>query len=253
MPVEITIKQALVKRTVYSLILDPALFKTYLDNCIRIGKLSALYKDPNILIAFYNSGTTLSTAIQTAINANTDAPILTNEEQIALAMAAGLGWLNSYADQVEVIANLAVNRVTQEQAAINITQSNLSYQSLAPVSKGVPVAPSFAGEVGTGPGAIDININNLEPYNPSRTVLISISDPLVTDPITPPSIVSVVNGQMNIQTFGPSNISIVIIPGKGRLAKFKALVTGIYHNFYGFCSNGKNKNSTISAKVSVKL
>ena len=253
MPIEVAIKPALVKTSDYSLITDPILFMDYMNDCIRIGKLATLYKDPNITTAFYDAGTMLSGLIQSTVDTYNDAPIDSNKELVEVAMANGLVWMNSYASKVEVIANLPANRVTQAQAAVNISQSNLTYQALTQVSKGTPVSPDLAGKVGTGPGAVDVSIINVEPFNPSRTLIVSVQQPLLTDPITPPANVTVVGDQMNIQTFGPTNISIKIIPGKGRLARFKALVTGVFQDFYGFCSNGKNKNSTLSPKITVKL
>jgi hypothetical protein len=253
MPIIVTIKPAFVKTTDYSTITDPITFMDFMNDCIRIGKLAALYKDPAIPIAFYDSGTLLSSLIQSTVNTYNDAPIEANEEQVEIAVANGLVWMNSYASKVEVIANLPVNRTTQGQAAANILFSNLNYQALTQVKKGTPLPLDLAGKIGVGLGAVDLSIINDEPFNPSRSLLVSVQQVLVTDPVTAPSVVTVVGDQMNIQTFGPTTISIKFIPGKGRLAKFKALVTGVYHDFYGFCSNGKNKNSAISPKISVKL
>src|ERR1039458_1786207 len=106
MPIEVAIKPALVKISDYSFITDPIKFMEYMNSSIRTGKASVLYKVPNITSVFYDAGTVLAGAIQTAVNIHTDAPIDANEELIEIAMATGLGWMNGYAAQVQVIANL---------------------------------------------------------------------------------------------------------------------------------------------------
>lgn len=234
MPIEVVIKPALVKISEYSFITDPTKFKDYMNDSIRTGKASDFYKDPNITTVYYNAGKVLADAIKTAVDKYTDAPIDANKERIEVAMASGLVWMNGYAAQVQVIANLPANRATQDEAATNILQSFLKYQALTKTMKSTPENPELSGKVVAGPGAINVNIVNGATFNPLRTVIVSVSEPLLTNPITPPSIVNVVDGQLNIETFGPSTISVNVIPGKGRLAKFKSLVTGICHDSMDF-------------------
>lgn len=246
----VLLKMVKVKRTVFTKILIASEVQTYIENCVSTGSGATLYANPTILTAFYEAGTTAAESIAGAIKTYTDAPTDANLKLIAVARTAGIEWLESYASQVEVIANLDVNRATREAAYANILVSFLSAQKLANSTKGVPETPVITGTI-SGANIISIVVTNGATYIPSQTNFVIVQLPAYTTEETPDPVVTLVKGQITVS--GASGATIYkSLSGKGKSTTVNFPVTGVRYAVYAYAQNGKKLVSDLSAKIIVQ-
>jgi hypothetical protein len=247
------LKKVKVKRTVYSRITDAGVMLKYIDDAMGMGSVAPLFKDPNILAAFYALGTAARGALKTAM----DAYNLTNTKgyhDVVLAkMALVVIWLNGYADQVETISNSDTARTTREEAAANIKLSFLTPQKLANTSKGKPETPSFTCKK-SGSDLLCEVTNGVE-YVPSTSTFFAVELPV--QPLVPPLIpdpdVTLNGDQINVIFYAPGHYASQSSGGKGTATTLKSLTTGKKYAVYAFAQNGKKLISVLSAPVIVQM
>ena len=251
-PPPVILKDVEVKETAFTDIKVPADLKQYMVNSVEKGSNAVLYADPAITASFYGKGTDAGDDIQTAIDAEKLNASDDNKLAVSNAMAAGVMWLKSYGAQVQIIANLSVNRITREQAAENILRSYLSYKKLKSDKKGDPAALVFTVEV-IGSGKIRVTIVNGTSNFPTRTNLIAIQLPSATMPLTANPVVTLADGQISVQLSGAAEVVSKSLSGKGTSTIIKVSNTGCSYIIYGFAQNGNKQVSELSAGLIVKL
>ena len=251
-PPPVILKDVEVKETVFSDIKVPADLKQYMVNCVEKGSNAVLYADPAITASFYSKGTDAGDDIQTAIDAEKLNASDDNKLAVTNAMAAGVLWLKSYSSQVELIANLSVNRSTRDQAAENILRSYLSYKQLAFEKRGTPNVLVFTVDV-IGNGKIRVTIVNGTINTPSRTNLIAIQLPAATTPPTADPVVALIDGQISVQLAGAGEVVSKSLSGKGTSTIINVSNTGTRYIIYGYAQNGNKQVSVLSAGLIVKL
>ncbi len=251
-PPPVILKDVEVKETVFSDIKVPADLKQYMVNSVEKGSNAVLYADPAITASFYAKGTDLGDDIQTAIDAEKLNASDDNKLAVSNAMSAGVMWLKSYGAQVQLIANLSVNRSTREQAAENILRSYLSYKQLTVGKKGIPSPLVFTVEV-IGTGKIRVTIVNGTINFPSRTNLIAIQLPPATTPPTANPVVTLADGQISVQLSGAAEVVSKSLSGKGTSTIINVSNTGCSYIIHGFAQNGNKQVSVLSAGLIVKL
>jgi hypothetical protein len=224
---------------------NAGILKKYMTDSIAMGSVAALFKDPNILAAYYGTGTLAANAIGTAQTAYSLAPTKGNLGTVKDKMALGVKWLDGYVGQVEVISNSDTNRTTELEAETNIKNSFLTPFKMVSGSKGSPADPHITGE-NIGTGIIDINVINGINYKPTRMTFVAVELPPVVEPPIADPIVTLENGQLSIEFFGPGKVIIQSSSGKGKFTKFTSLVAGGYYNIVAFAQNAKTKLSGLS-------
>ncbi len=230
----------------------------FINQCISKGLLAALFMNPNILTAFYTSGSTAAAALLLAINNYKASPIKANLDIVEAKMALVVIWLDSYSDQVETISNAPANRTTREEAGANIELAGLQHQALTATKKGTPVTPTFTAKNTGGGGNAEIEVTNGKTVKPNLTHFILVEIPVGTDPVTHepilPAVVSLrANGQISVSCTVPVRVETIAMAGKGKITKISHLATGISYNVYGITKNGKTLISALSAAVLLKM
>src|SRR5665213_2349613 len=171
------VKKAKVKRTVYSNITNSLVLWKYIGSCLSNGTTQALFKDPNILAAFYLLGTNAQGALKAAMDAHVIAHTKGNNDVILAKMALVVVWLDGYSDQVETISNADTNRTTYEEAVANIKLSYLTPQKPNTSSKGKPDKVEFIIKE-LGGGDILCEVTNGVDYQPSSTTFLAVELPV---------------------------------------------------------------------------
>jgi len=246
------IKKAKVKRTIYSKITDSLVMWKFIDNCITTGGLAALFKDPNILAAFYALGVAARGALKTAMDAYVAAPTKGNHDVVLAKMALVIIWLDGYSDQVETISNTDTNRTTYEEAVANIKISYLTPQKPTGGKKGKPDKVTFTIKE-LGGGDLLCEVTNGDEYQPSGTTFFAVELPAVTPTPIPSPDVSLDGDQINIVSYGPSHFASQSSSGKGNFTTLKKLNKGSRYAIYGFSQNGKKFISDLSAPIIIEI
>src|ERR1035438_6624758 len=114
------IPDVLVYRTDYKTETNPGTLKELIYASKAMGSVADLYKNTAILTAFYTSMKDAADNIGAAQDVYHLAPTKGNLGLIKLRMEDGVRIMDSYADQVEVIANDPANRDNREEAFVNI-------------------------------------------------------------------------------------------------------------------------------------
>ncbi len=252
------LKKVLVRRTDYAEIKNHEELWDFITECVAKGLVAALFMNPNILTAYYTSGTTAANALLAAINVYKAAPTTANLEIVEAKMALVVIWLDGYSDQVETISNAPANRTTRDEAAANILISGLQYQALTLTKKGTPVTPTFTAKNTGGGGNAEIEVTNGKTVKPNLTHFILVEIPVGTDPVTHepilPAVVSLrANGQISVSCTVPVRVETIAMTGKGKITKISHLATGISYDVYGITKNGKTLISALSAAVLLKM
>ena len=129
------IKKGKVKRTKYRNIKNHNVLKGLMTDYLAAGKAALLFKDPHILAAFYILGDAALLALSTAITDYNNSTNGGNIDTVRDKMALVVIWMDSYADQAEVIANDPLNRTTQAEAITNLGLAGLPTQKAAALPK----------------------------------------------------------------------------------------------------------------------
>jgi len=248
-----TLKKVKVKRTDYSKITNGIDMWTYIDNAINTGSAAILFKDPNILAAFYALGIAARLALKTAMDVHEAAPTKGNLKIVKAKMALVVIWLNGYADQVETISNSDTNRTTREEAAANILLAKLNYQQLTNGSKGKPGVVSFTvKKIGSD---LLCEVTNGVDYKPSSSTFFAVELPV--QPLVPPLIpdpdVTLDGDQINVIFYAPGHFASQSSNGKSFVTLLKSLKTGKRYAIYGFSQNGKKLISDLSAPIIIQM
>ncbi len=244
------LKNVLVKISIFMLMRRATVLKQYVEDCVSTGSAATLFKDPHITTVFYASLTNAAIAIQSAIDICTLAPTKGNKKAIKDAMAAAKLLLVSYANQVVVIANLPINAPTREVAATNIAQSHLTSQKLASSKKGNPAKPKFTA-INEGTGTVEVEITNGSDYQPSSITIVAVEQASLVAPIVPDPIVSLVGGELVVQSFMAAHVVTLSFDGKGSFGTFNSLKSGVRYKIYAYAKNGKKQISPLSDGVLV--
>ncbi len=241
---EANLEQVKVLRSIFSVEINAALVKEYIDNCVHTGSAATLFKDPHITNAFYSEGIDASNGIENAIKVCALAPTTGNKNTIIVKMEIGKLWLNNYSDRVEVISNDDANRTTREEAATNIMQSYLTPQKLRRAKKGKPEAPIIAVE-NVGTGKVDARILNGVDYKPTQTTYIAVEAAAGAS-------VSLSGNQLNVEMTSAGHVVVKSAAQKGKLIHFTGLKPGIEYLIYAYAQNGKNQVSPLSRVMKVR-
>jgi hypothetical protein len=241
-----------VLRTDYSEITDALEMKQFVLNRVNAGKASALYAIPNITAAVYNAGIFAADAIQAAIDFYVLFPTKGNAGTIKDKVALAIKWLDSLVAVVVPIANDPANCATREAAATNISIIGFAPEKLFFSSKGTPPTMVFTATY-VGDGIVEIDIIMPPDFNPTTITIVAVAIPPVTNPATPPPIVSLENGQVLItaKVFVASFTK--TITGKGKSLKLLKMNTCTNWNIYMYCQHGNTQISLLSAPVPVSL
>src|ERR1700722_15891194 len=191
------IKDVLVYRTIYKEETNAGILKEYIYSCKGMGSVAALYKNTAIPTLFYTSMQEAGDAIGAAVSVWELAPTKGNLGLVHLSMEDGVVVMDSYADQVEVIANNPSNRSSREGASVNIDLSFLTPYKLDASPKGKPDQPVLVGTHFTL-GEVAFEVTNHGDTVPTQTTVILVQLAPVTDPITPDPVVSIVNGMPKV-------------------------------------------------------
>ncbi|MEI6816459.1 MAG: hypothetical protein WCL14_07590 [Bacteroidota bacterium] len=244
------LKNVLVKIGIFIIMRRASVLKQYVEDCVSTGSAATLFKDPHITTVFYTSLTNAAIAIQTAIDICTLAPTKGNKKAIKDAMAAAKLLLVSYANQVVVIANLPINAPTREVAATNIAQSHLTPQKLSSSKKGNPAKPKFTAK-NIGTGTVEVEITNGSDYQPTSITIVAVEQAKVAEPIVQDPIVSLIRGQLVVQSAVAAQVVTLSFDGKGRFGNFDCLKSGVTYKIYAYAKNGKKQISLLSDGVLV--
>lgn len=243
------IKPVLVKRSVYTNVIDPEKLIQYIDNSKNLGSTADLFKDPHIASTFYTEGSDLAVLIKKKIDIYEGAPLPGNRTLLELAMDDGKNWLNRYALQVETISNSDANRTTREQAFGNIQLSYLTPHKIVISKKGVPETPKLDVEV-TSPGNIAVSIINGATYQPTQTNFVVVKLPPASEPQDNAPVVSLKNGQVTIVSKSAGESVTSSVTGKGRNVKLQVTPMNRYA-VYAYAQNGKKQVSELSVPIIV--
>jgi len=246
-----TLREVLVYRSTYKEETNPSVLKEYIYACNAMGSVAALFENPAIPTLFYTSMKDAADAIGTAQNVYNLAPTKGNLGLIKLRMDDGVIVLDSYADQVEVIANASDNRSTREGASVNIKLSYLTPYKLDATPKGKPDQPVMVGSHVTL-GEVAFEVTNHGDTAPTQTTFILVQLPPVTDPVTPDPVVSIVNGMPKVVFSGPGEMFTQTLVGWGKHTSFKNLIFGGKYKGYAVSQNGKKQVSDLSLGVPVQ-
>ena len=241
----VILKKILVRRMVYTRIYNSLEIMQYIIACIGAGSGSDLYQNPNIATTVYDEGLDAADAIQNAVNKHTLKPTKGNFKAIKTSIISGKGWLNKYADSVEVIANADANRNTLEEASGNILHSFLSSRKVGKSKKGNPQKPVLTWKA-IGEGNIDVEITNGKGFNATQTNFILVDSSMNAT-------VSLMNGELIIESEKIGPIRFKSAYGKGRFVHFLRLKTGKDYDLYAYSQNGNSQFSELSTKRVVSL
>lgn len=232
----------LVKRMKFTRIRDASKFNQYLTYCVEKGSGSILYQDPNIAEAFYDDGTDLIAAIKLAIDNYVKSPKKANLLIRRNKVLLGKIWLNSYADQVEKIANDDANRTTLQEAAANISGSFLTPRKIGKIRKVKPEQPELFGKY-VGYGKIDVEILNGAKYKPMMTHFILVESSMNAT-------VALRDGALFIEQEKKGQIVFKSANAKGKYTSFTGL-KNVSYDLYAYSQNGNKSISVLSAKIVV--
>ena len=245
------IKKGLVKRSGYRKNTNHNALDLLITDCIAAGSIATLFKDPHILAAFYIAGGLTKTALSTAISDYNNSTNGGSIDTVRAKMALVVIWLDSYADQVEVIANDTANRTTQEEAVANIGISHLTAQKIAKASKGRPLKPNIIGEYITG-GIIKVKVTNGNLTNYSTLTVLAVSVPPVSDPPVAPAVVTLNGDQLSVSCAVAVNVITKTIKGKPSEATFVGVNPEVSYQIYAITQNGVKLISYLSNPILVK-
>src|ERR1035441_9610310 len=244
------IKKGKVKRSGYRDERNSGKLVSLIAKCMAAGKGAVLYKDPHILALFYSDGNDAKEALETAKsdykNRTNGGSILIIEGKMALVVI----WIDSYADQVEVIANDPANRTTQEEAVANIGLSGLPAQKIGKNTKGKPAQPVLTGEYFTG-GIIKVKLTNGKAYQFTSITYIAVSVPPASEPAVAPAKVTLTGDQLSVLCAAAVHVMTKTIKGKSKSTKFTGAISLLGYNIYAITQNGAKLVSDISAVITV--
>ncbi len=244
------IKQGKVKRSGYREETNHGKIVALISKCLAAGRGAVLYKDPNISALFYSDGDDAKEALEKAMsdykNRTNGGSILNIENKMALVVI----WVDSYADQVEVIANDPANRTTQQEAVANIGLAGLPAQKMGKNTKGKPAKPVLTGEYFSG-GILKIKLTNGRAYQFTSITYVAVSIPPASDPAVAPAVVTITGDQVSVKCAAAVQVMSKTIKGKSRTAKFVGADPLLSYNIYAFTQNGKKLVSEISAVITV--
>lgn len=246
-----TMPDVLVYRSIYKDETNPGTLKEYIYAAKAMGSAAVLYENPNILTAEYTAMKNAADAIGAAQDVHHLAPTKGNLGLIKLRMDDGVGALDSYADNVEGIANDPLNRSSREGAFVNIQLSYLTPYQLDFAFKGNPDQPILTGKHVTL-GEVAFEVTNHGDTAPTQTTFILVQLPPVTDPVTPDPEVSIVNGMPKVKFYGPGEMFTQTVHGWGKHTSFKNLIFAGKYKGYAVSQNGKKQVSPLSLGVSVQ-
>src|SRR5665213_462921 len=181
--------------TDYSKISDPAELKQYILDRVSQGSGSIMFGGINIPPAEYLAGTSAAGAIGTAITNRSGNPSIPNKRAVIDKMALGVEYLDGLAALTIPIANLPANATSREEAATNITVIGFTPEKLTSSSHGIPPTATFTATY-VGNGIIDIEITNGVDFEPVAVNIVAVALPPITNPVTPPPVITLINGQI---------------------------------------------------------
>ena len=245
------IPDVLVYRTGYKTETNPGTLKEYIYDCKGMGSVADLYKNTAILTAFYTSMQDAGDEIDAAVRVHHLAPTPGNLGLIKLRMEDGVRILDSYADQVETIANDPANRDNREEAFVNIQLSFLTPYKLDASPKGIPDKPVLVGKHVTL-GEVLIEVTNHGDTPPSQTTFFLLELPPVTDPVTPDPEVTIDNGIAHVKFYAAGEMFTQTVIGRGKNTTFTGLKFAGKYKGFAVSQNGKKQVSEISLGVDVQ-
>ncbi len=242
------LKLVLILRTIFTRENDPVILLAYLKNCLTKGSTSTLYCNPHIATAEYTAGQVAYDALNLALSNHNATPTEDTLNIVKDKMALAVLWLHGYADKVVVIANDDANRTTRDEAKTNIGLSGLDAQKLSSSAKGIPDVAAFTAKIADG--IITTEITN-EDFIVGNVVMIAVEAPPVTDPVTPPAVVKLVDGQVNISSKVALRTVSKTYSGKGKIMKLNGMNTKLAYFVYLYSMNGNKQISLLSDPVLV--
>ena len=234
-------------KTAFTYIKKAAKQVEYITNCVSTGSASVLYADPDISNDFYDEGTAAAEEIKAAMEIHRLAPTDANLKTIADKRKIGNLWTYSYVEKVEIIANDDANRDSREEAATNISHSFLTPQEIRKGKKGKPKEPILTAEF-INSRDVFVELQNGKTFKPYNTIYVIVSLPASDSEIKRPE-VSIVEGQLKIKSYGPSEIFSQTADGKGAFTTFKNLISGVDYMVFAYAQNGKKQCSGLSNLV----
>ena len=243
------IRDVLVKRTEYSLIIDPAELRQYVVDVVGLASPSALYMNPNIATAVYTALTNAANAITSATDAYGISKTDANRDAIPTKMSLAVDRLNEFCDLVEPIANDPANRTTREEAKVNIEKANLKAQKLDASPKPDP-EKAVATFTNVGTGKVVPEITNGAEYAPTKTNYILVEGSSGTDASDP--IITLDGDMVKVTMFKPGDIHFISAAGRGTDSLFPDLKPGVGYVGVAFGQNTKNSVGELSDPVNVK-
>jgi hypothetical protein len=238
--------------TEYSKITDPAELKQYILDRVSQGSGSTMFGGTNIPAAEYADGTTAAGAIGTAITNRSANPSIPNKRAVIDKMALGVEYLDGLATLAIPIANLPANATTREEAATNITVIGFTPEKLTASSHGIPATATFTA-IYVGNGIIELEITNGADFEPAAINVVAVALPPVTIPATPPPVVTLSNGQIQVTSKVSVPIITKTVTGKGRGLKLSSMDSNPSWLIYIYSMNGNKLISLISVGVTVNL
>jgi hypothetical protein len=243
------IKQGKVKRTTYRKETNHSTLKGLITAYLAAGKGALLFKDPHILAAFYLLGDAALSALSLAItdyeNKTNGGSILTIEDKMALVVI----WIDSYADQAEVIANDPANRSTQAEAITNLNNAGLPTQKAASATKGKPAISEVTAK--KADGGIKAKITNAHSNVYTQLTIIAVSVPPAAEPAVAPAVVTITGDQFSVTCAAPVHVISKTIKGHPTEASLAAANPLLSYDIYVITQNGKKLVSDISLVVTV--
>ena len=243
------VKPGKVKRGVYRFERNHNKLKALITAFLAAGKGALLFKDPHILAAFYLLGDAALAALALAI---TDYENSTNGgsiETVRAKMALVVIWIDSYADQAEVIANDPANRSTQEEAIANLGLAGLPTQKAAAATKGKPAKSEFTAKKVDGGIKAKITNSNTNVY--TQLTIIAVSVPPVADPPVASAAVILTTDQLSVTCAAPVHTITKTIKGHPTEAFLSGANPLLSYDVYIITQNGTKLVSDISLVITV--
>ena len=244
------IKKGKVKRTIYREERNHNVLKGLMTNYLAAGKAALLFKDPHILAAFYILGDAALLALSTAITDYNNSTNGGNIDTVRDKMALVVIWMDSYADQAEVIANDPLNRTTQAEAITNLGLAGLPTQKAAGTTKGKPLRSTLIGEKIPG-GKIKVSITNAHTNVYTSLTLIAVSVPPVTEPPVASAVVAITGDQFGITCAAPIHVISKTVKGHPTELTLVGANPLMSYNLYVITQNGIKLVSDISLVITV--
>jgi hypothetical protein len=244
------IPEALVYRSGYREERNHEIVKALITKLIAAGLGQLLFQNPAILTAFYTAGNGALAALTLAINDFNNHTNGGSIETIEAKMALVVIWIDSYADQVEVISNADANRTTQLEAKANIVLSGLPTQKIGKTTKGKPGISEINGVRFAG-GIMKVKITNAHVNVYTSLTLIAVSIPPASEPAIAPAVVTVAGDQLSVTCAAPIHVMTKTIKGHPASASIAGANPALSYNLYVITQNGVKLVSVISASITL--